>query len=178
MVKVFYSAQSYLQRGVQLRIGHKVSKWHCLSSNFITALKPNNQRIWLTKGFTSLWTSSWYCPVVQVWFEFFKRKSVASRILGFDLFPAMSINSLRKSPCALKTWHNSLTFSVLDLKSKYLAAIPLFFPKLATETYGMLLSWRTNLMSRRSMYDCFSDSNQNGYHTFTQKKNTKKWKYN
>ena len=93
---------------------------------------------------------------------------MASRTLGFDLFPAMSINSLRKSPCALKTWHNSLTFSVLDLKSKYLAAIPLFFPKLATETYGMLLSWRTNLMSRRSVYDCFSDSNQNGCHTFTQ----------
>ena len=89
-------------------------------------------------------------------------------ILGFGLFPAMSINSLRKSQCALKTWHNSLTFSVLDLRSKYLAAIPLFFPELATETYGMLLSWRTNLMSRRSMYLCFSDSNQNGCHTLAQ----------
>ena len=61
-------------------------------------------------------------------------------------FPAMSINSLRKSLSALKTWHNSLTFSVPDLKSKYLAAIPLFFAELVTETYGMLLSWRTNLM--------------------------------
>ena len=85
----------------------------------------------------------------------------------------MSINSLRKSLSALKTWHNSLTFSVPDLKSKYLAAIPLFFAELVTETYGMLLSWRTNLMCRRSVYNCFSDSNQNGCHhchTFTQMK--------
>ena len=86
-----------------------------------------------------------------------------SRILGSkdSTFPAMSITSLRKSLCALKTWHNSLTFSVLDLKSKYLAAIPLFFRELVTETYGMLLSRRTNLMCRRSLYDCFSDSPQN-----------------
>ena len=75
----------------------------------------------------------------------------------------MSIKTLRKSLLALKTLHNSLTFPAPYLRSKHLCKeFPLFFCELATETYGRLLSWRTNLMWRRSVYDCFSDSTQNG----------------
>ena len=78
---------------------------------------------------------------------------------------AVSIKTLRKSLLALKTLHNSLTFPAPYLRSKHLCKeFPLFFCELATETYGRLLSWRTNLMWRRSVYDCFSDSPQNGCH--------------